>query len=333
MALQGVTCVSVVLILLLRETLSQLSVCGKPALNTRIVGGQTAPAGSWPWQASLHEFSHFCGGSLINNQWVLSAAHCFQGSTATASRLTVYVGRQTQGPSNPNEVSRSVSLVINHPNYNSTTNDNDIALLRLSSAVTFTDYILPVCLAASGSSVHSGEDVWVTGWGALSEGGSSANDLMEVDVPTVGNRQCNCDYGVGQITNNMICAGLREGGKDSCQGDSGGPLVIKQGDQWIQLGVVSFGIGCARPELPGVYALVSSYMTWINNQISSNQPGFVNFRSSGTDSDLSVSCNGLPTVPPTTPQRKNLREKPNQWLFFPSSASATNHLRDDIQRR
>uniref|UniRef100_A0A8C5GIR2 Zgc:100868 n=1 Tax=Gouania willdenowi TaxID=441366 RepID=A0A8C5GIR2_GOUWI len=262
------------------------SECGKAPLNTRIVGGQTAPAGSWPWQASLHmSGSHFCGGSLINNQWVLSAAHCFQG--ATASLLTVYVGRQTQGSSNPNEVSRSVSSVINHPNYNSATNDNDIALLKLSSTVTFTNYIRPVCLAASGSSVHSGEDVWVTGWGTLSEGGSSANDLMEVDVPTVGNRQCNCDYGVGRITNNMICAGLREGGRTP--GDSGGPLVIKQGDQWIQLGVVSFGIGCARPELPGVYALVSSYMTWINNQISSNQPGFVNFRSSGTDKSLTTS--------------------------------------------
>uniref|UniRef100_A0A8C5GJ65 Zgc:100868 n=1 Tax=Gouania willdenowi TaxID=441366 RepID=A0A8C5GJ65_GOUWI len=289
------------------------SECGKAPLNTRIVGGQTAPAGSWPWQASLHmSGSHFCGGSLINNQWVLSAVELTNIQTSCPLHL----------------VSRSVSSVINHPNYNSATNDNDIALLKLSSTVTFTNYIRPVCLAASGSSVHSGEDVWVTGWGTLR---SSANDLMEVDVPTVGNRQCNCDYGVGRITNNMICAGLREGGRTP--GDSGGPLVIKQGDQWIQLGVVSFGIGCARPELPGVYALVSSYMTWINNQISSNQPGFVNFRSSGTDSDLSVSCNGLPTVPPTTPQRKNLREKPNQWLFFPSSASATNHLRDDIQHR
>ncbi|KAM3597418.1 uncharacterized protein V6R79_004263 [Siganus canaliculatus] len=129
---------------------------------------------------------------------------------------------------------------------------------------------------------------------------------MEVEVPVVGNRQCNCNYGVGTITDNMICAGLQDGGRDSCQGDSGGPMVSKQNNRWVQSGVVSFGIGCAQANFPGVYARVSRYQAWILGQITSNQPGFITFTSSGTDGDLSVSCNGLPPVtttmaPSTTP--------------------------------
>ncbi|XP_074552485.1 polyserase-2 [Halichoeres trimaculatus] len=294
MALHGLVCAATLLTLLTQ-------VCGKPALNTRIVGGEDAPEGSWPWQASLHRFgSHFCGGSLITNEWVLSAAHCFD-STST-NNLLVYLGRQSQEGSNPNEVSREVTRIIRHPDYDSGTNDNDIALLRLSSAVSFTNYILPVCVAAPDSTFFAGVDSWVTGWGNIGEGVPipSPQNLMEVEVPVVGNRQCNCNYGVGAITDNMICAGLSEGGKDSCQGDSGGPLVSKQGDRWILSGVVSFGFGCARPDFPGVYARTSRYQSWINSQIGgSNLPGYVTFTSTGTNSDLSVTCPGLPPLPTT----------------------------------
>ncbi|XP_072224717.1 chymotrypsin-like protease CTRL-1, partial [Leuresthes tenuis] len=300
MALKELIYVVTVLALLNQESESQLSDCGQPRLNTRIVGGQVAPEGSWPWQVSLHFSSHFCGGSLINNQWVLSAAHCFLSNNP--SGLTVYLGRQSQEGSNPNEVSRTVSQIIRHPDYNSGTNfNNDIALLRLSSSVNFTNFIAPVCLAASNSTFFSGIDTWVTGWGNIGSGVSlpSPQNLMEVEVPIAGNRQCKCSYGVNAITENMVCAGLAEGGKDSCQGDSGGPLVSKQGGRWIQAGIVSFGAGCALPNLPGVYARVSQYETWINNQITSNQPGFISFTSTGTDSDLSVSCPGLPAITTT----------------------------------
>ncbi|XP_031416642.1 serine protease 33-like [Clupea harengus] len=293
------------LLLLARGSLSQLDVCGQPPLNTRIVGGEDAPAGAWPWQASLHRGRHFCGGSLINKDWVMSAAHCFQRTST--SGLVVYLGRQNQEGSNSNEVSRTVSRIIRHPNYNSVTFDNDIALLQLSSSVTFTNFIRPICLAAAGSTFNRGTTSWVTGWGTIREGVSlpSPQTLQEVDVPVTGNRNCFCKYNPSgiTITDNMICAGRDQGGKDSCQGDSGGPMVSKQGSVWVQAGVVSFGIGCAEAQFPGVYARVSQYQSWINTQITSDQPGFVTFTSTGTDADLSATCTGLPavTTPTTTP--------------------------------
>uniref|UniRef100_A0A8C5CDQ5 Peptidase S1 domain-containing protein n=1 Tax=Gadus morhua TaxID=8049 RepID=A0A8C5CDQ5_GADMO len=247
--------------------------CGRAPLNTKIVGGVDAAPGTWPWQASLQTFYHFCGGSLINNLWVLTAAHCF----------TVILGRQGQAGSNPNEQSRTISRIVCHPDYSGTTNDNDICLLELSSAVTFTDYIAPVCLAADGSTFNSGIINWVTGWGTTSFG--AADILQEVDLPIVGNRECDRQHRT-KITNNMICAGFSAGGKDSCQGDSGGPLVIKRGLQWVQSGVVSFGARCALPNTSGVYARVSKFQVWINSIITTNQPGFVNFRSAGTNDDF-----------------------------------------------
>ncbi|CAL9699060.1 unnamed protein product [Knipowitschia caucasica] len=295
MAFKRCVCILMLGCLLGKESEAQLDVCGRAPLNNKIVGGEDAPAGSWPWQVSLQRFGqHICGGSLINRKWIMSAAHCFSSERTRGWRVSL--GRDNLKGTNPNEVSKSVSNIILHPDYDSFTSDNDMALIRLSSAVTFTRYIRPVCLAATNSVFNAGVDSWVTGFGAIREGEPLPfpETLQEVEVPVVGNRQCNCLNGVGTITDNMICAGLKVGGKDSCQGDSGGPMVSKQGPVWVQSGVVSFGYGCAQPNLPGVYSRVSNYQSWINSHISSDQPGFVQFVSRGPDPDSSTTCPGLP---------------------------------------
>ncbi|XP_067268881.1 trypsin-like [Pseudorasbora parva] len=270
------------LLLNIAGSLSQLDVCGQAPRNNKIVGGENATAGSWPWQVSIQSVrlnGHFCGGSLINKDWVLSAAHCFQSSSM--GTIEIYLGLQSQSGSNPFKEIRTASRVITHPNFDSLTNDNDIALLRLSSSVTFSDYIQPVCLAAAGSTFAEDTESWVTGWGLLQSGDTQIPDILqEVMIPIVSNIDCNFAYG-GGITSNMICAGLTQGGKDSCQGDSGGPMVSKKDFQWIQSGVVSFGVGCAEPRYPGVYTRVSRYQDWINSYMDSNQPGFVEFNSRG----------------------------------------------------
>uniref|UniRef100_A0A671PJP1 Zgc:123295 n=1 Tax=Sinocyclocheilus anshuiensis TaxID=1608454 RepID=A0A671PJP1_9TELE len=232
----------------------------------RIVGGGDAKAGAWPWQVSIHVINkgHNCGGTLINKDWVLSAAHCFQ----------------SQSGSNPFETNRTARQIINHPDYDSLSKDNDIALIELSSSVTFSDYIKPVCLAAAGSVFGGGTESWVTGWGSLLPDGTQFPDILqEVMIPIVNNSACaNAYEGMYTITSSMICAGLlNQGGKDSCKGDSGGRMVSKNGSLWIQSGVVSFGEGCADPRYPGVYSRVSQYQDWIKSNTGSNLPGFVEF--------------------------------------------------------
>ncbi|XP_041960229.1 uncharacterized protein LOC121718887 isoform X4 [Alosa sapidissima] len=287
---------------LLLWTALLVSVCGRAPLNTRIVGGQDAPAGNWPWQASLHFVlsgvlsSFLCGGSLINEQWVLSAASCF--SSISSSDLEVYLGRQNQEGSNPNEVKRTVSRIITHPSFNPVTRDNDIALLRLSAPVTFTNFISPVCLAASGSVFLNGVDSWVTGWGDVAEGEPlpSPGTLKEVEVAVTENTQCQSLYEAVPftVTDNMICAGKLAGGKDLCKGDSGGPLVSQQDSVWVQSGIVSLE-GCAQPNPTGVYTRVSRYESWINSEISTNQPGFVLFTVNSTVPSPSASKAPEPT--------------------------------------
>ncbi|XP_051997240.1 trypsin-like [Xyrauchen texanus] len=291
-------CVNFVLLICVKGSLSQLNVCGLAPLNTRIVGGVNAPEGTWPWQVSLHSSTyggHFCGGSLINSEWVLTAAHCMPG--ISVSTLRVYLGRRTQQGVNTHETSRNVRTIIKHPSYNSNTYNNDITLLRLSSPVTFTDYIRPVCLAAQTSVFAAGTSSWITGWGDVTAGVSlpAPGILQETVVTVVDSSKCNNLLGAGSVTNNMICAGLLQGGKDTCQGDSGGPMVSQQCSVWVQSGITSWGYGCADPNSPGVYTRVSQYQSWITTTIGQNRVGFVTFRppnSCTSASQTSTSCRG-----------------------------------------
>uniref|UniRef100_A0A672LDG0 Trypsin-like n=1 Tax=Sinocyclocheilus grahami TaxID=75366 RepID=A0A672LDG0_SINGR len=268
------------------------SVCGRAPLNNKIVGGENAKAGAWPWQVSIQKLSgsHFCGGSLINKDWVLSAAHCF--NQVTASSIVMYFGRHSQLGLNPNETSRRASQIITHPKYNLIRHDSDIALVQLSSSVTFSDYIRPVCLAAAGSVFGGGTESWITGWGVLKSGAGEVSDILqEVQVPVVSNNDCyNAFAAITTITSNMICTGLiNVGGKHSCQGDSGGPVASRNSSLWIQSGIVSFGANpCDDPKYPSVFARVSQFQDWITTNIGSNPPGFVKYHNNGFRSLLNL---------------------------------------------
>ncbi|XP_042229941.1 trypsin-like, partial [Homarus americanus] len=248
--------------------------CGQVNRQTRIVGGQPTEIHEYPWQVALVSSSGstpFCGASIISNQWILTAAHC--AAVMTTSNMVVIGEHKYTSTSETSATERlSIAQIIVHPSYNRNTYDNDIALLKLTNPITFTsdNKIAPVCFPTSGE-LYSNVDATVTGWGTLTSGGSQPNTLYEVTVPTMTNDKCKTKYSSSGITSNMICAGTDAGGKDSCQGDSGGPMVTA-GDSsqrfMVQIGVVSWGYGCADADYPGVYARVTNYLTWIEAKIA-----------------------------------------------------------------
>merc|ERR1711907_91831 len=233
----------------------------------RIVGGEQSTEGEFPYYV---EVGYGCGGALIAPQVMLYAAHCTPSLGAgTSVQVGAYKAQSTQYG-----VKRKCTKVVDHPNYNKRTMDNDFALCKLNAPVTLDDDRAILVLNEEDSVPATGEDLIVMGVGALKEGGNSPQFLHNVTVPTISNTQCNKgSYYGGEITENMLCAGFDEGKKDSCQGDSGGPIVRRQWDaansRFVDshVGVVSWGYGCAAPKKPGVYARTSSGHEWIKDVV------------------------------------------------------------------
>lgn len=237
----------------------------------RIVGGTEASPGDWPWQVVVFASGIQCGGSLVASTWVLTAAHCLVDSFGTPfapGQVSGYAGIHDLDDTAGAQL-LDVAEVIVHGSYDETTSDNDVALLRLDTPLVPGPLVEPVPLVPAGVGPLTGEVAWVTGWGATSTSGPTSDVLLQVDVPILGNADCESRFDTIEgeddwTTENMLCAGWDMGGKDSCFGDSGGPLVVDRAadGSWELAGVVSWGIECATTT-PGVYARVSRYVAWI----------------------------------------------------------------------
>ena len=244
---------------------------GKGLGQRKIIGGEEAHFSDHPWQVALlvswiadPTQAQFCGGSIVDKNWILTAAHCVHGNQAEDMNVLVGTAKLGVGGARYN-----VEHVFMHPDYDNDSFNNDIALIKtkgdLSSGtkVTLVDESREAEISAPGKTVR------VSGWG-VTDSGNSSSILKQVEVPVVSIEQCNDPVSYdGKITDMMLCAGFATGEKDSCQGDSGGPLTApsSSGERYL-VGVVSWGEGCAEPAKYGVYARVSKLRSWTTSCMS-----------------------------------------------------------------
>jgi len=244
----------------------------------RIVGGETARPKSIPWIVSIRhrdlDFKHFCGGSLIRvnpnveaTDIVVTASHCV--ADFELGKVYLVAGAFDRSGEGDYEQSSDYKVAQKHEKYNRRTYENDIAIVKLAKAINFTDAVQPICLPQQGERLDIGTVGLVAGWGKLGETAKIADELQQLDVPVFNHSVCYQYYSDRYTIYDdlQLCAGFSEAGKDSCQGDSGGPLAFKKKQGYTLEGAVSFGIGCARQERPGVYARVANYVDWINGKV------------------------------------------------------------------
>jgi len=258
--------------------------CGLPQRGpncpkARIVNGTQSCYGQFPWQVSVRRTSFFgfssthrCGGALINELWVATAGHCVDDLLLPKIRVRIGEWDFSSTSEKDAHVERKVKEKIVHHKYNFFTYEYDLALLKLEKRVDFQDNIIPICLPGNDD-LLIGEMGIVAGWGRLSEGGQLPSILQYVSVPIVSNDKCKSMFlRAGRhevIPEIFMCAGYDLGGRDSCQGDSGGPLVVKGKDgRWFLGGIISWGIGCAEPNLPGVCTRISKFTDWILSKVT-----------------------------------------------------------------
>ncbi|XP_058269350.1 coagulation factor X isoform X2 [Hemibagrus wyckioides] len=238
--------------------------------DRRIVGGMLQRQGGSPWQALLRnkDENGYCGGTLINLRWVITAAHCLQ---ETPDHVTL--GDYDKFRPDEGEQKIKVEKVVAHPHYHDYTFDSDIALLYLAKPVVFSSVVSPACLPnvqLAKRLERPGENGLVSGWGATSYLGRASRFLMKVSLPVVDQKDC-MDSTDQVITDNMFCAGYLHAEKDACSGDSGGPFVVNYRGTWFLTGVVSWGEQCAADGKYGVYTRISNFLHWIGDEMKKHE--------------------------------------------------------------
>ena len=236
--------------------------------SQEIVGGTSTQITSVPWQVSLQagNGAHFCGGAIVSPTWIVTAAHCLEGGAP--ARVVAGISRLSQSATGQ---IRTVKRVLLAPGYADPTAGKDAALIELATPLTLdgttTKAIRPVIGTTPAAVTAPGVMTTVSGWGATVEGAQTLPDqLQSVQVPVVALATANAAYQM-TLTDDQLAAGLATGGKDSCQGDSGGPLIVMNGAEPMLAGIVSWGEGCARANLPGLYARVASFARWMDGYV------------------------------------------------------------------
>jgi len=239
-----------------------------PPSKDRIVGGFEAEENQWPWQVALFiDNAWFCGGSIISENYIMTAAHCADG----ASYFDIMAGaHNVRASSEPHRVEITSYNGWTHPQWDHNTLANDIALIELPSPLSFNEYIKPSCMPMAGDTADVAELVTCTGWGKPSDSAGGISNVLRMveDRPIISNAECNAIYGI--VGDGVVCIDTT-GGKGTCNGDSGGPLNMKYdvktsaaGDKWKQVGVVSFGAsaGC-EVGYPAGFTRTEYYLDWI----------------------------------------------------------------------
>ncbi|XP_050435719.1 vitellin-degrading protease-like [Adelges cooleyi] len=238
----------------------------KRSLFAKIVNGKDARENEFGWAATLARRGQFyCGGTLITKKHVLTAAHCVE--SFNAKDLTVTIGEHDRKTDSSRKSVHRVANIHRHQDFRLSTFDNDIAVVELKEPVHVENpWVRLACLPTTSDVSYEGSKGTVIGWGRLGERKKSSNILQKVDVPIISNENCKeMGYAAEKITENMICAGYKEGQQDACQGDSGGPMHRHMDSSNVLevIGIVSWGKGCARENYPGVYTRVANYLDWI----------------------------------------------------------------------
>ncbi|XP_032682779.1 vitellin-degrading protease-like [Odontomachus brunneus] len=230
------------------------------SLDPRIIGGSSTTIDKYPYQVSIHyEGKLFCGGSIISNQWILTAAHCVYGGKLASFMIRVGSSYQDK----EGILLANITTIYYHEMYDEDTYEYDVALIKLPKPVSLGPHVKSIALATPSTVVQPGYKAVVTGWGELSAGGSTSKVLQVLTMPVIDQEVCKKIYArYGIVTPEMLCAGYTTGGKDTCHGDSGGPLVYNS----VQIGIVSWGAQCGSVGFPGVYTRVSTIRSWITKR-------------------------------------------------------------------